>query len=169
MSPHFRRFLSHLFWSSNLGAYTFKVVTASWWNYCPYFYVPLYPSHFFVLKSILSDINTSISYSLKVHVTSLPFYERSTLVPAFINWKKAEEDFHFYEKCKKYKYHSLFILPHVIIQAACTLGSKSGLTNLPPQDLHSASQPQAPRASSCVREHLCFLLISSVYLLARYV
>lgn len=38
---------------------------------------------------------------LKVYVGPLYFYERPPLVPVFINQKKCEEDFHFYENRHK--------------------------------------------------------------------
>ena len=101
------------------------------------------PLTFLVLKSILSDINTSISCSLKVHVMPLHFYERSTLVPVFSNWMKSEEDFHFYEKGQKSKYRSLFILQQVIIEAACTssfLGPTLSVSASGPQSLQLCLQ-----------------------------
>lgn len=39
-------------------------------------------------------------------------YKRPTLVPVFANWKKSEEDFHFYfKKGKKQKCHLSLVLP----------------------------------------------------------
>ena len=40
---------------------------------------------------------------MKVCFILLHFYKRPTLIPVFANWKKSEEDFHFYEKSQKVK------------------------------------------------------------------
>ena len=50
-----------------------------------------------------------------------------------------------------------------------TLSSKSGAVDLLSPELHSASQYQATKALNCVCEHLCFISIYVVHLLARSV
>ena len=45
------------------------------------------------------------------------FHERPTLVLAFTNGKKSEEDFRFYEKRQKVKICSAFVLQQAIMEA----------------------------------------------------
>ena len=42
--------------------------------------------------------NIGITHFAKICVKPLHFYKRTTFVPVFTNWKKSEEDCHFYEK-----------------------------------------------------------------------
>lgn len=55
------------------------------------------------------------------------------------------------------------------LKRQCSLGSESGTTKLLPQELYSASQPQASITLNCVREHLCFIWVYFVHPLARYI
>ena len=92
----------------------------------------------------------------KVLFIPLCFYEKFTLVPAFTNWKKSEEDFCFYA----------FTLQWAVLEAAHNQSSERGPSTLLPQELHS-SQHQAAIALNCVYEHLCFILIYFVHPLSR--
>ena len=100
---------------------------------------------------------THIQLSLlfrEVRFMPLHFYERTTLVSVFVNPKKSEEDFCFYEKRRKAK-TALFALQRAIIKAVCTPSSESGPAKLLPWELHSAS--------SCYSCELC-LWASVLYL-----
>lgn len=47
--------------------------------------------------------STGIRCFSKAHFMPLRFHERATLVPVFMNWKKAKDDFHFYKNRWKVK------------------------------------------------------------------
>lgn len=57
---------------------------------------------------------------LKVHVTPLSFYERTTLVPVFATRKKSEEGFHFHGKRRKAEIASSVCFAAAMTEAART-------------------------------------------------
>ena len=116
---------------------------------------------------------TGICRFSKVHLMPFHFYERYTFVTVFVNWKKAQVDFHFYKTEWKVK-----LMFSVWSGVSCYRGSKhpgegqqgaggTGATKLLPrefpQELHSASLcTRPPSLWSGFDLCLCFI---SVYLI----
>lgn len=83
---------------------------------------------------------TGIPHFLKVRFVPLHSYERPTLIPVFVNWKKPKEDFHCSKKRQKLKQRPAFVL----LWAEAQQIQRTPQVEWPlPQDLHSASQRQA--------------------------
>lgn len=80
--------------------------------------------------------------------------------------KKSKENFRFYNKGKKQKQRSPFVLQQVVVEAVHILSRKSGPTKLLSRELHSAFQHQAAM-SHCVGEHLGSISIYFVNPLVR--
>lgn len=87
--------------------------------------------------------DTSIPHFLKVHFTPLYFYKK---------------------KCKQC---SVCVLHWTLMEAVHTMSRESGTIKFLYWEQHWASQRQAARVLNCVYEHLCFISVYSVHLLAR--
>ena len=98
----------------------------------------------------------------KVLFMPLCSYERPTLVPVFTNQNKSEDDFCFCQKRQKVKYSAPF-LQQALTEAAVTPGSKSGTTSCHSRKLHH----HTTRGLNFICDHLCFMFIYFVYLLAK--
>lgn len=113
----------------------------------------------------LTPSATQVPSAFPVCFTPLHFYKRTTLVPVFTNQKKSDGDFHFYRK-KKAK----------ITFSMCSARSRYRGSTHPGSQWHRQAPfpgtnpaPQHPAATALNCEHLRFVSIYSVYLLARRV
>lgn len=104
---------------------------------------------------------------LTVHIRLFRFHKRPASVPVFTNQNKLEKDFRFYYKRRKVK-----IVLGVDFAGSCYRGSTFPTVEVTkpssfPQELQTAAQHQAAIVLNCVYEHLCFLSVYFVHLLAR--
>ena len=117
-------------------------------------------------------IGSGIPCFSKVWFKPLHFYKRPILVPVFANnnnnKKNPKRIFNFYKKKKKkkWKQHSV-CFQQLLMEASSSSEQWVWPGKLLSWELHSASQQQVARALNDVHEHLCFLSIYLVHLLAR--
>lgn len=139
---------------------------------------PFFNFHHF-LSSVISTKNTQASSILnqcrriphfsKVCIMPLCFHAGPTLVPAFTNQQKPEEDFSLLWKTvqSENSIQHLFCREPLWRQATCTLSSGEGPAKLLPQGTTLSISAPSAEASNRVCERQCFIWIYFVYRLAR--
>lgn len=127
----------------------------------------LYPIHYplHILKShCILQVSSAFQKFLLHHFT---FYKRPTLVLVFANQKDSKDDFKFYKKWWKVKIVFSLFCNKPLVRQVCTMTSKSGTAELFPWELYYLSYQATHRFK--LSEHLCFVSIYFVHLLAKCV
>lgn len=121
-----------------------------------------------VEDGLLNEIDNKSTPSFPKFV--LHFYERPTSVCVFVNWQKSKEEFFFYKRRRKMQtaFGICFAVSLLEMQHS-PWTARVAPFKLLTRELHLASQHQTATALNCVCEHLCFILIYFVHLLARCV
>jgi len=127
-----------------------------------------------IRQRIMKDKETEVVYRhphafLKFALSHCVFVKRPTSVPVCADQKKSTEDFWLLWKRQKAETAFSVCLAVSRVGGRTHSNSERGAPQRLPRELHSASQPPAPRALNCVCEHVCFLLVCSVHPLARCV